>query len=217
MSLKKHKIFVSWLVCVSLTLTLTTVGCAAGPSQPSPTPTKTPLNIESTGLGCQESEGAQGSQVGVCNTITASGIEQDDFKTGDSKGPWYMLTFVCQTDNSPSDVTIKGGPLLLTHFTNPEADFQWDPKAYPTIDISIDQEPRREIAYGVRNPYGTYKPGSISLLTSNPEFMRDLAGAKTLQVWARDADGVTHEFALDVENNVERVAELAAWGYNCKF
>ena len=217
MSSTRKRFLTSWLVLAGLAVTLSAAGCAAALPQPSPTPSKTPLNVESTGLNCQESEGAQGSMVGVCNTFTASGIEQEDFKAGDSKGPWYSLTFVCQTDGEPSSLSISGGPLLVTHFTNPEADFQWDPKAYPTIEISIDQEPRREIAYGVRNPYGKYQPDSISLLTSNPEIMRDLAGAKTLQVWARDADGVAHEFALDVEGNVERVAQLAAWGYSCKF
>jgi hypothetical protein len=213
----KSALLTRWLVVAGLAVTLTTAGCSASPAQPSPSPTKTPLNFESRGLDCQESKGAQGSTVGVCTTITASGLGQEDFKVGDSKGPWYSLVFVCQTDGDPSSVSISGGPLLLTHFTNPEADFQWDPKAYPTLEISIDQEPRREIAYGVRNPYGKYQPDSISLLTSNPEIMQDLAGAKTLQVWARDADGVAHEFALDVEGNVEGVAKLAALGYSCKF
>lgn len=203
------------LASVGLVITLTTTGCTS--ASPQSTPTQTPLNVESTGLKCQESDGAQGSKVGICASISASGIEEEGFKTGDSTGPWSALTFMCQTDSQPSDVSIAGGPLLLTHFTNPEADFTWDPKSYPTIEISIDQAARKEIAYGVRNPYGDYQPDTISLLTSNPGIMRDLAGAKTLQVWARDADGVSHEFALDVEGNVERVAQLAAWGYNCKF
>jgi hypothetical protein len=163
-----------------------------------------------------EPSGASGESVGFCTTMTAEGLGVKGYKVGDIRGPWFSFDWVCQKAG-PSSLTFQGGPLLLTHFTNPEADFMWDPKAYSTISISIDQGEKQEISYSTRNMYGVAHPESISLLDNNPNFMRDLAGATTLQVWARDADGVNHEMVFNVENNVARVAELAAKGYACQF
>lgn len=210
-------------VCAALLLTtfLTTAlsGCAleqsASRESARPTPTQTPLVFDNDPLQCLEPSGSRGESVGYCMTMTAQGMGED-YKVGDIRGPWFQFSWLCQV-TGPSDVSISGGPSLLTHFTNPEADFKWDPKLYPTITISIDQGPKRDISYSTRNMYGVSQPDSISLLANNPDFMRDLAGASTLQLWARDADGVNHEMVFNVDGNVSKVAELSAKGYTCEF
>jgi hypothetical protein len=47
--------------------------------------------------------------------------------------------------------------------------------------------------------------------------MRDIASAKTLQIWLADSTGAERQVDINVEGSVAAVATLAGWGYGSGF
>jgi hypothetical protein len=124
-----------------------------------------------------------------------------------------MFQFICQTGSKPSMAFV----LAQSDLRNKDSRYTWNPETNPNFQFSIDQGPRKSMGYDITAANGRIFPDSIDLLDEWPDVMRDIAGAKTLQIWIKDSSGANREIAFNVEGNVSAVANLAAWGYNCKF
>jgi hypothetical protein len=152
---------------------------------------------------------------GICVTITYDGASEagvSDPPVDDV--PFGSMTMICWNDSEESMVIVQGGSSWLN---NSSSAYTWNPSSYPSLDYSIDEGARTSTGYEISGPYGDVNPDFIYLLRTWPTVMRDIASAKTLQVWLADSTGAEREVDMNVEGSVAAVATLAGWGYGCGF
>ena len=201
------KISATALVVVSVSLlTACSNGASVSQDPEQPAPSASPLFVDSSGWKCDSSD-----TYGSCNVSTYDGAStpEDERVATD----FAMFQFICQTGSKPSMAFV----LAQSDLRSKESRYTWNPETNPSFQYSIDQGPRQSMGYDITAANGRIFPDSIDLLDEWPGVMREIADAKTLQIWIMDSTGVEREIAFNVEGSVSAVANLAAWGYNCKF
>ncbi|MFM1926537.1 MAG: hypothetical protein RLZ06_113 [Actinomycetota bacterium] len=201
------KCFASALMVISVTMLSACSGGASGSQNVvQPTPSASPLFVDSSGWDCDSND-----TYGTCNVATYDGAStpEDEGKAKD----FAMFQFICQTGSEPSMAFI----LAQSDMRDKKSRYTWNPETNPKFQYSIDQGPRKSTGYDITAANGRIFPDSIDLLDAWPGVMRDIADAKTLQIWITDSTGTPREIAFNVEDSVSAVANLSAWGYNCQF
>jgi hypothetical protein len=187
-------------------------GCSNGSRSDSeassaPAPTSAPLFIDSSKWKCTDEE-----DYGACNVATFKGASTPEDERAATD--YAMFQFICMSDATASQAFVMAGADLR----NPaDSRYRWNPNTNPVFEYSIDQGARKTSGYDIEAANGNIIPHGIDLLDEWPSVMRDIAGAKTLQIWISDSTGSPREIAFNVEDSVSAVANLAAWGYNCTF
>lgn len=201
------KVFVATLALISVSLlSACSDGISASQDPVQAAPSASALFVDSSDWDCEPSD-----TYGTCNVATYAGAStpQNEGKAKD----FAMFQFICQTGAKPSMAFIVAQSDMRDQNTR----FTWNPETHPTFQYSIDQAPRKSKGYDITAANGRIFPDSIDLLDEWPGLMREIADAKTLQIWITDSTGSQREIAFNVEDSVSAVANLAAWGYNCKF
>jgi hypothetical protein len=176
-------------------------------ASPQATPTTTPLFVDSSKWDCDAKD-----DYGICNVATYNGASTPQEENGATD--FAMFQFICMANSEPSQVYVLAGSNLSDPY---DSEYTWNPKTHPVFEFSLDQSARKSMGYDITAANGKIIPSGIDLLDEWPGVMRDIAGAKTLQIWINDSTGTEREIAFNVEGSVSAVANLAAWGYNCKF
>lgn len=200
------KVFVATLALISMSLLSgcsTANSTAQNPNQA--TPSASALYVDSSGWDCDSSD-----NYGTCTVATYEGASAKDESNAKD---YAMFQFICMTGSNPTMAFVYAGSALRDE----DSRFNWNPETNPTFQYSIDQGPRKSKGYDITAANGRIFPDSIDLLDEWPGVMREIADAKTLQIWITDSTGSEREIAFNVEDSVSAVANLAAWGYNCNF
>jgi hypothetical protein len=199
----------AWIIGVVSALVLS--GCtSAGSNSLQPATEEATSSFESTGWECFPVD-----EYGLCATVTfngASDVGLNDPPVDDV--PFGYMMIICWNNSEESTVTVSSGSSWLN---NSSSQYTWNPTTNPSLDYSIDEGARISTGYENTGPYGDVQPENIYLLRTWPTVMRDIASAKTLQIWLADSTGAERQVDINVEGSVAAVATLAGWGYGSGF
>jgi hypothetical protein len=197
-------------LATALAAALILTGCSSPSStEVAETPEAKPaLQINSDGWNCEPALDSA-SPHGSCALFTFA--NEDAEPNPEEPDPFAVAQLVCQAGKKPSTMIFYAG----SDFTN-EMFYKWNPAKYPTLHYSLDQGPRKEIRYDIKAANGRIDP-EVFDIDQNPDFVSDLAGATTLQIWVNDYKGVERELRYLVKDSVVSVGTLVAWGLACNF